>query len=169
MDTTIITLIEIIKGSFSVRILGNKLNVKNDKIRLINICIDNKSRVAIVQRFFFLSFFFLFDLFPRISLILRFKIHRFVRNSRDFGISVLFIFVGGWDVIRIDQEKDIGNTIKQGILFIVNFSSLRMSGIFIGYPSRMERLESNAALYISSCTRAGTGTKKRRHGGIALI
>lgn len=113
MDTTIITLIEIIKGSFSVRILGNKLNVKNDKIRLINICIDNKSRVAIVQRFFFLSFFFLFDLFPRISLILRFKIHRFVRNSRDFGISVLFIFVGGWDVIRIDQGKDIGNTINR--------------------------------------------------------
>lgn len=113
MDTTIITLIEIIKGSSSVRILGNKLNVKNDKIRLINICIDNKSRVAIVQRFFFLSFFFLFDLFPRISLILRFKIHRFVRNSRDFGISVLFIFVGGWDVIRIDQGKDIGNTINR--------------------------------------------------------
>lgn len=103
MDITIIMLIEIIKGSFSVRILGNKLNVKNDKIRLINICI-NKSRtleisgVAIIQSFY--DFFFIL-LQSFLANFVKFFNLKFIdiRNLRDFDICVLFIYVKGKEVI----------------------------------------------------------------------
>lgn len=94
MDITIITLIEIIKGSSSVRILGNKLDVKNDKIRIINICINDKSYTVEISSSYhpiFLRFFFFIRSFSsRILLILRFKIRRYSKLTRFWYLRFIY-------------------------------------------------------------------------------